>query len=294
MTLAPLIDRTYKLTAIRQPTGFVGQNPQFFERLDNATIFTNPTAIKYQIKKSLGKEPNTCVIRIYNQSADTRAGLEKLPLRVVLEVGYGGENRLLFTGDVKRAWSERENGTEVATILHVGDSLRAYSYARMNRSYKPPITMLRVLQDAANSMGVTLPPSVEQDAQLKQAIATGISTHGPTRDVLTKLLARYGYNWSVQNGKLVVLVDEQSRPGQAILVNQSTGLIGAPQKAEPQSPKKQGEIKFKTLVYPEIEPGKLVQIESEFINATIKVTDVHHDGDLWGDEWDTAVTGRPL
>lgn len=287
-----LFNRTVKVTIVGQPVGFIASNPQFFETVGNA-VEIEAMRVQFEVTKNLGKEPNKCLIKLYNLADHSRAEVERKPLKCFLYAGYDGNARLLFAGDVVRAYSQRDN-TEIVTYLKVSDGLRAFAHARMNRSYKPPIQVRRVLQDAAKSMGLTLPPEVEQSAELKQALATGISTHGATRDVLTRLLAPYGYNWSIQQGRLQILKDEQLKPGQAHLINQSTGLVGIPSKEVPEKPKGKTEVKFETLLYPELEPGQLAHLESEFLNVDAKMTDIKHDGDSVDGEYKTSVTGRPL
>lgn len=293
--MSGLFKRTVKVTLASQPTGFVGSNPGFFEQLGNALEIT-AMRIRFDVTKNLGKEPNKCLIKLDNLSADTRNEIEtKKPLRCTLQAGYDGAPRLLFVGDVVQAYSKRE-GTEIVTYVKVSDGMRAYSHARVNRSYKPPIQVKKVLSDCAKTMGLQLPPEVEQSAELKQALAVGISTHGATRDVLTRLLAPYGYNWSVQNGALQILKDDEIKPGHAYLISkEDSGLIGIPERTTPESPKKSVEIKFETLLYPELQPGQLAKLQSELLNAQMKMTDVAHTGDSYDTgDYKTSVTGRPL
>lgn len=293
-----LFDRRAKVTIVRQPSGFIGSNPQFFESLGNAIEIVGGMTgnrIQFEVSKNLGKEPNKCTIKIYNLSRDTRSEVEKNPIRVTLEAGYDGVTRLLFVGDLRYAFSER-SGADIVTTLDVRDGLRAYAHARMNHSYRPPIRVQQVLQDCARSLGLDLPPEIERSAELRQALSDGISLHGPTRDVLTRLLAPYGYGWSVQNGHLQIIRDEDTRSGQAFLINdEEGGLLGSPKKTIPEKPGSPSEISFDVQLYPELVPGGLAKLESEFLNATIKMLDVKATGDTdpTGD-WKTSVKGRPL
>jgi hypothetical protein len=288
-----LFNRTCKVTVIKQPSGFTGENPQFFDTIGNA-LEIEGLHITFKATKHLAKEPNKAEIKIFNLSAHTRAQVEKLPLKVVLQAGYDGVARLLFTGNLTSAFSTREGRSDIVTTLIVGDGMRAFAHARMNRSYRPPIQVKRVLDDAAKSMGLQLPREVERSIELRQALANGISTRGATRDVLTRLLAPYGYSWSIQNGQLQVLKDEQLKPGRAFVINQQTGLIGKVQKTTPEKPKKKSEIKFDALLYPELFPGAEAQIEAEFFQGRIKMTDIEATGDNRTGDWTSSVTGRPL
>lgn len=287
-----LFHRFIKLTVVTRPKGFIGNNLGFFEQLDNAINITE-MRVQCTIEKNLGEHPNKCTIKISNLAEDTRAQIERDKLSATIEAGYDGVARLLFTGDIARAYSRREDTTEIVTTIEVTDGLHAYAHARMNRSYKPPIRVDRVLSDAAKSMGLTLPREVDQSPELKQALEGGISMHGPTREVLTRLLAPYGFNWSIQNGQLIIMSDEQVRAGEVIPINQGTGMINVPERTTPEKQDGKVEIKFQTLLYPEIEPGKVCRLESQLLNLDVKVTDVKHTLDTHGDDYTTDVNGRP-
>jgi hypothetical protein len=287
-----LFNRVAKVSVVRRQTIQTGGEPQFFSREGDAIEITG-LRIRFEVSKNLGKEPNKCVVKIHNLAETTRSDLERGIIQVTLHAGHDGVFRLIATGDLRRASSQRE-GTDIVTTLQVTDGFRAFAHARMSRSYKPPITVGRVLSDAAKSMGLQLPDEVLQSVQLNQKITDGISIHGPTRDTLTKLLAPFGYGWSIQNGKLQILRDEDLRPSELIVINQGAGLIGIPERTFPDKAGGKSEVKFDVLLYPEIIPGSKVKLESELIRMSLKVTDVSHSGDTHGGEMKTSVSARPL
>lgn len=291
--MARKFKRIWKVTAIFQSgASFVADNPQFFERTGNAIEITQHR-VRFKVKRNLSKNPNQCEIQIHNLSEHTRGEFERLPVQIMLHAGHDGVAKLLSSGDLVRSWSERD-GTEIVTTLIVRDGMRAFANARMNRSYKPPILVGRVLADAAKSMGLLLPPSIEQSAELRQALASGISLQGPTRDVLTQLLAPYNYRWSVQNGSLLILRDDDTAPGEMLLIDSDAGLVGSPKKRAPNKPKAKQEIDFDLFVDGEIGPGRRVQLRSEFFDVPLKVIEVEHAGDSHGEEFTTHATGRPI
>lgn len=286
--MGQLFDWVYKITVVQRPSGFVGSHPQFFERIGDAIEITE-MRMKFTVKKSLGKEPNSCKIVITNLSEHTRNELEKKPLGVTLAAGYRDSGaRLLFTGDLARSVSTYK-GTDWETTLQVHDGGRAYAHARSLLSYKRGVRVEKVISDVAATMGLKLPPEAEQSPELKQALATGISLHGPSRDVLTQVLAPYGYNWSVQNERLQILKDGQLRAGEALLVNQDTGLIGSPQRSVPDKPGGKSELTVESLLYPEVLPGIQIKLESRTFNGEFRPKEVEHEGDTHGDDWKTKM-----
>lgn len=287
-----LFGRTVSLVIARQPEGFVGSNPGYFDQLGNGIEITD-LRVEFEIKKNLGKEPNTCTCTVYNMSKESRALVDNRPLYARLAAGYAGVNRLMFAGNVTFAFSRR-NGTDWETKIQIGDGQRAFSHAFLSRSYAKPVSAKQVLSDAATSMGLKLPPEAEQSPELQQALATGINTHGPAREILTRLLAPYGFGWSVQNGRLQILADGQVSNTTATLINQDSGMLGSPQHGIPHRPGEPADLTVEALVYPEILPGGMIEVESEAINGLYKAHDVTHKGDTHGDDWSTEVKALPL
>lgn len=295
--MSQLFGRVCRLTVWRQPQpqSFIGKNQQFFDRIGNGIEITQ-LRIKFSVDKHVGAEPNTADITIFNANDETRAFVDHKPLTVKLDVGYAGIYRLLFIGDIRYSNSER-NGTEWETKLQVADGSRAFAFARVNRSYKKPIRTLDVLRDAAASMSLKLPPEAEQSPELRQALATGISMHGPTREILTRLLAPYGYSWSIQNQTLQILRDDQVREDQAVLVSKRTGLIGSPARSTPSKDGKPPTVTWKMLLYPELTPGAKARLESETIQGEYRMQKITAEGDTHAedeDSWTSSVEARTL
>lgn len=294
-TALRLFNRTVELTIYAQPaplTGTTTPAPNFFTQLSNAIQITG-LRVKFEIKKNLGKEPNTCTCSVYNLSEDTRRALDKKPLYATLRAGYDGVPRLMFSGHISFAQSRRD-GTEWETKIQIGDGQRAFACARMSRSYSGTVTAYQVVNDCAASMGMRLPPEAQKDPALKQPLSASIVAHGPTRDVLTRLLAPYGYGWSMQNGRLVILSDLQTTGVAPRIIDQEAGMIGSPERGVPRRPGDPSDVSVECLLYPEIQPGERIEVDSDSLTGQFKVTDVGHVGDTHGSEWLTRIKALPL
>lgn len=284
-----LFNRVVSLTIVLQspPTSFVQSNPGYFISTGNAIQITD-LRVQFSIKKNLGKEPNTCVVTVSNLSPDTRAALRQKPLYAILAAGFDGVTNQLFSGNITWGQSRRE-GTEWETKLQISDGGRAFTYARMSRSYKPPISPKQILTDAAATMGLTLPPEIEQDPVMRQALASGYTAHGPTRDVMTKVLAPYGYGWSIQDGRYQVLNDKQVLQTQAFQIDIDAGLIGTPELSVPHRPSDPSELTCEVLLYPQMQVGSQINLTSDSVNGLYRVNEVTHQGDNFGDDWKTTM-----
>lgn len=249
--------------------------------------------IRFRVERSLTKTPNQADIYLYNLASSSRTDLETKPLSVRLEAGYDDVPRLLFLGDLHFGMSQQEP-PDWETLLQVGDGDRAYNHARCNRSYPPGTTVRTVLQNAASSMGLTLPRNVSEDPALDARFVRGSASHGPVRDELTRLLAPFGYHWSVQNGKLQVLRDDEVSSVNPRPIDQDHGMIGTPEFGSPPKSGKPPHMRVKTLLYPELTPGDLVQVNSISKSGKFRIEKVRHTGDTHSDEWTTEIEIQPF
>lgn len=290
-----LFDRTYKVTVVRQPAG-----KGFFAEEGNATEITG-LRMTAKIERTLESNPNTAEVKIYNLSESSRSAFEALPLRVYLAAGYAGENHLLLVGDVRPGSGSEHDGTEWITSLRVGDGHRAYANGRVNRSYRPGTPMLTILADAARSMNLELPRELAADRELAAGIASGSTVSDFAADALTRLLAPYGYSWSMQSGKLQVLRDEQVLVGVERVIEQASGLIGIPKMKVPtptrsKKPKKvkRATVEFRHLLDGTLVPGMRIRLRSESLEGAFKLTKVTSTLDTHGSDWMSQCEGIPV
>lgn len=264
----------------------------------SCSLTTPGPRIRFDVKKNSGKHPNKCTIKITNLSDQTKNQIEKRPKRVILYAGYGDAPRLLFDGDLKRAWTEREGKADLVTEIHVGDGHRGYQFGRLERAYRPPVNLKAIVQDAAKTMGVNIPPEILANPVLSQTLSDGFSSSVSTHKALDDVLSRFNLSWSVQNRQLIILADGQVRAGRAFVIDGATGLVGSPKFKESENSGKgaKTEITFNHLLYPELLPGDQIRLNSEFIKATAKITDVTSKGDSLsgGTDFTTEVTAKPI
>jgi hypothetical protein len=274
--------------------------------LPNALVIEN-MRVRFSITKSLEKTPNTCDIIIDNLAESTRVGLRQRPLGVFLDAGYDGVFRRVFTGDVRYDNSELKTPTW-ETTLQCGDGARAFAGARINRRYKRGTSVVTALKDAAASLGLTLPKEIlvntSRDfgigSSVHEAITLGMTLEGPVRDELDKLLAPYGYSWSIQDGQLQILRDEDTSrsagPGfvMADVLSEATGLKESPQITGPTKVGDPPTLRAKCTLSPHLNPGSVVRIAARAVNGNFKIRRVTHTGDTHGTDWTTEIEATPL
>jgi hypothetical protein len=298
-----LFDRACRVTVYR-PDGkpidrplAAGDATSFVEKLENGLEIDNLRVV-FEVERSLGKDPNTCDVRIYNLAERTRAVFRQLPLTVKLDVGYDKIERNLALGSVRFADSTfTRNQWETKLLLKDGG--RAFAHARAAKSYKDGTPLRRVLTDLAATMGLTLPKALAEDRRLDDRLPYGEVLDGWSRDEMTRLMAPLGYTWSIQNGQLQALADEQVRPDATRTIGEvdgqvEGGLIGTPEYGAPNKKTGQRTLSFQCLLYPELIPGCVVQMESRSVKGRHKLVKVRHEGDTHGRPWYTTCEAHAL
>lgn len=290
--MGELFDRVWRVTVYRPKAG------AFFDDVPNG-LEIEQLRVEFKIEKNLEAKPNTSEITITNLGPDSRKAICEKPQIVRLDAGYSKDAgaRHVYTGDLRHGYSKQEN-TEWLTVLQCGDGSRAYASARVNRSYGPRTSVLTVLRDAATSLNLVLPRNVEVSAELQRQFTKGYQLYGQAADELARLLAPFGYSWSIQDGRLQVLKDEETRADRAYLISVKTGLLGSPEFQTPSAAdNKKGRaatLSFRTQLYPQLTPGAKVDVQAEAIKGTFRIEKVTHTGDSHGDAWQTDVEAKPV
>lgn len=277
-----------------------GQLTEFAETRRTNAIEITDARVEFEIEKTLQKNPNTCGISITNLSRVSAAWFQHSDLVVDLQGGYDDDLRHLFTGSVRWARTTHTDTNNI-TSLQLGDGDKKYQLARVHKSFKANTTVLTALKAVAESMGFAFPIEAANNPEFKTQFANGTVLTGPSRDELSRLLAPYGYSWSIQNDVLQILKDSDVIPNTAWRVAVDTGMIGSPAFAAPSNVRilKSGKrakakppvMTITSLLYPEITPGGTIDVHSKVPGASglFKVKQVRHRGDTHGSDWITEI-----
>lgn len=290
-------NRIVRVTASREN---VPSDPTRFDVKRTATsVDITDLRVQFKVHRSLTKHPNQCDITITNLAERSRADLETKPLLVQLDAGYADDAlRLVYTGDLRFGMSKQDSGGQNwETMLQLGDGDCMHRWARVNKSYAPGTSVHTVLRDCARSMGLELPKNLLSVKDFDESFETGRTSHGWSRDELVKLLAPYGYTYSIQNGVLRVLRQEEVAPGTAIPIGEGYGMIGTPEFGSPPRSGKPPHMTVNMLLYPELTPGSLVELKSRSKNGLFRLEVVRHEGDTHGSghqSWTTQVEIKPV
>lgn len=259
-----------------------------FGRRWNVTLDTFDVSnlrVTFKSKKNLKAVPNSCEIKIWNLGKEKREALSaKKVLKCRLEAGYESTGTTqLFLGEVRSATHEID-GADIVTTVETGDSDKAFNATRLHLSVGPSVPVTTVLENIAKKLGVgkgNLPSLAPLLASKGVATLFGVGTalSGSAARAMTDLCSSAGLEWSVQDGNLQILDLNKALAGKAVKLSSKTGLIGSP------TVDAKGVVKAKTLIIPELTPGRLLVFDSEVVKGGYRCQEVEHSGDTHGQEW---------
>lgn len=289
--------------------------PQYLRQIslkignDQQALDLSDLRIRFSVRRGDITTPNSADIRVYNVSDQTakKAQLREFS-RVVLQAGYAGNFGVIFDGTIKQVRRGRESQTDTYIDITAADGDSAYNFAVMNASLAAGSTPEDHLQAALKSMesrGITMG---EGSALSENKLPRGKVMFGMARDYLDTLGKTQDISWSFQDGKLTLIPNTAYLPGEAVVVNSATGMVGLPEQT-------QNGITVKMLLNPGVRIGRRLQINNSSIqlyrygvglndtrqnlftsqsakldaDGFYKVLVANHSGDSRGNEWYTDV-----
>lgn len=220
---------------------------------------------KFHITAADFESPNAAAIRIYNLSDETIKRITgRNPVeytRVVLQAGYEqAAFGVIFDGVIKQFRRGRENATDSYLDILAAENDLAYNFGLCNTTLAAGSTPEQRLKVAADGLGLPL-GYVSPMAATGGTLPRGKVMFGMPRALMRCEAATRGASWSIQNGRVQVIALDGYKPGEAVLLNSQTGLVGIPEQTD------QG-VKVRCLLNPRIKVGGLVNINNGDVNQT--------------------------
>jgi ribosomal protein S16 len=213
--------------------------------------------------------PNYTIIRVFNLSDATSKKIQKEFTKVSLQAGYqDGPFGLIFIGDVKQIRRGRVDAVTTYLDILAADADMSYNFGVVNLSLKAGSTPTDHVTQIAKAMG------------LKVGYIDGLSTaklprgkvlYGMGRDHLRRIAASNAASYSIQNETLQIIPLTGYMPGEAVVLNSQTGMVGMPEQT-------QDGIRVQCLLNPNIKVGTRIQLNNADIQLAAK--DPALQGDL--------------
>lgn len=295
---------------------------------------------KFEVRADDSNVPNTLLVRIYNVSPNT---LQKLLTKsasaqapapptssfevasnpdtvdapppptysynhVTLVAGYqNGNKATIFQGDVIQYAFGKEQNVDSYLELRCADGDVAINQAIVSQSQSAGGIDADVAKDIATTMGVSYSKS-NDSVLLGGIIPRGKVQFALGKSTLDKIARNSFCRWSIQNGTLVFVPVTGYLPGEAVVINSASGMIGTPEQTD-------NGIIVRCYINPLIKIGQLIKLNNGDINqqiiakqgfypeytsqyyvaptsadGTYRVLVAEHVGDTRGNDWYTEIT----
>ena len=243
----------------------------------------------FRTERSNKGKPNKAHIEVYGVSFERRVDtlIWQRELRVRLFVGFGDNIRLIFEGNpIKHGVQLDETDPERRLIIDANDCLRKYQTGRVNFRIDGDTTLGAVVPRVLRQIGLPV-DAVEYDPN--ERIENGFRADGTIPEVLNRLSAIVGAEWSFQSGRFQFVPFWSVVRRGPKLSSELGNLIGVPQQTD------KG-VRFTALLEPDIEPNCGFELDpfEPGLGGFYKAVNVQHTGDTWGGEFYTKGLARRL
>lgn len=244
------------------------------------SIIIEQLRITFECSKNIKPDPNPAKVNIYNLSASTRDRIASGEFKYLrFEAGYE-DLGLLFMGDIINPVIKK-NGADIITSIEIADGFKSVTQSVANVTVKAGSTDKDIAKSVMKGVDIGV-----IDAPINKPLPRGKVLNGDSRFIMNNIAKNQNADWSVQDGKLVVLPKYKViNGGEGFIVSQETGMIGTPEKSD-------SGMEVVYLLEPKITIGSLIRVESiiKQYNGDYKVTDIKMSGDTHGDSWYSHIT----
>lgn len=242
---------------------------------DGESVKIDDLRIDFEIERTDSAESNRAVVRVYNLTKETSAGITEADGHILLRAGYKDEAvGTIFTGDIVRGAREREENDYVTTIAAY-DGRSAVMGGFVSLSYAPDTDALTVAQALLDAIGLAnkgtdLIPSGAKYAH-------GYCFIGMAADGLRGLLARYGLCLTIQDETVYIYEHGKETESTGLQIEEGGDLLSLPQPVSDKTDT--GDIAadaanrwaFSAKLNPELVPGASVSVESSTFKGELVI-----------------------
>lgn len=238
-------------------------------------------------------------IAIYNLSKDTELEISSKGDYIGLRAGYENSIDYIFKGEIVNIIKEK-NGSNRITRLICKSGAVSQELSTINKSFEKNVTLRELCQACADAMDY---PILFKDSDFpgSSPYLSGYHLYGDPKKLLNKLAKAHGFDWIIESDKIVIVAKGSSRGGLPIIISSSTGMIDSPELTEIGA-----DVKVK--LNPALKIGGEFKIQADFGKVNFSnvyfqdvpdtlgegiyiIQKIQHEGDSYGDTWDSKITG---
>jgi hypothetical protein len=275
----------------------------------NALAITQSLRIKFEIVKTIGRTPNTCLLSIYNLTQDNEARVKGEFDEVVVNAGYKGSSLLIFAGTIRHTSAYRDGNDRILEI-DAADGDFDLRNTIVNTAFRAGSTASDEIDHVISKFEKTAKGHVivSDTRRLRGKVVSGLASK-----IFDRIALENDAHWSIQDGNLVMVPVASTLPTEATVLRSDTGLLGAPEvddkgikatcllnpalrvngkvqidnndlklKIQKELETKPGHTKVKTKKH----RGDLARVDPD---GVYKVYKLEHEGDTRGGDWKSTV-----
>lgn len=287
--------RVYELT--------IGTGDGFVRTFDGFRTDENePLQITFSIDQTPSSHRAYGEITVYGLNRKSRKQIYERFTEVSLAAGYRDFYANIFTGQIENVEIGR-SGADTFVKLFCQTSVERWADADVFREFGANTPQLDIIRFVAESFGLPV-DFIGDFSDLPRALK-GKTVDKDAKYWLNEAGRDFGFTWIIEaNGRLTITRDNASRPDSVTYrYTPATGLIGSPEITQ------QG-VNIEVLMNPLIRTSDLYTVESETGQlsfngvyyqrqtfpktngeSTNRVISLRHEGDFYGDTWQTSIEG---
>lgn len=256
--------------------------------------------MSFEITRDRSGTPNKAEVKIYNLSDASISTIAKAKNKLIIKAGYVDEGgaKALFYGDVYTFVVTKESTERILTI-EAYDGLKNIQSKFVSLSYASGITAGKIIQDLINVLAYPLNGTLPN---IQNAYNNGFAFVGSACDALTKVLARIGLRWSIQNEQLTIYQNGMESIPQQLVLGYDTGLMFVQKRDRdntvdpitPEHRKPGAYYKLTTLLFPQLLPGALVQINTPNLQGGMVIESCKMIGDNFGGKFQIEAEAQAV
>jgi hypothetical protein len=213
--------------------------------------------IVFTVKKAVKPNPNQLYARIYNLSKQTQQKVKSFH-RVQLSAGYKSNFGMIFDGTVVLYVQGKENTVDTYLDIFAGDGEELFNNGSVILTWPAGTKPSQKIRDGFQQNGAkvgTIDVGKGEQQTLRSTAFVGM-----LKDLVRNQTNATTSDFFVDNGEAHVISRTGYRPGEAVILKPTTGLIGMPQ-ITPQG------IEARCLINPKLRLGGQVKIDADILSG---------------------------
>lgn len=221
------------------------------------TLTVRDLRIDFEVSKGIGSKQNTATISIWNLTASHRKQLGEELDKIELKVGYrDGPLSTIFKGNIRDVTHTKDTA-DVKSEMECGDGDEAFSKGAVSKTFPAGTKPKEIVEYLAGEMPGATKGEMKGIDDLP-AYKRSVTLFGWSWSEMDKIGREQGFYWSIQNGQVEALKNDQVLQGTTVLSSE-TGMLSIPEVTD------KG-VKIKALLNPEIAPGRQIDVRSDFLD----------------------------